>query len=105
MSDQSEGSNAEETSPQRIQELTWVLLDEQISAEEFNELENALLNDVQAREKYVGCVQLHTDLLTHFARDAAPPASASTKSPILGFLNAGMPPLGLQSNPVEGASS
>jgi hypothetical protein len=105
MSDQSEGSNAEHTSPQRVQELTWALLDDQINADEFTELDNALLNDVQARQTYVGCVQLHRDLLAHFACYAAPPASPSTRSPILGFLNAAMPPLGLQSNQVEGTGS
>ena len=105
MSDEFEGSNAEDTSMQRVQELTWALLDEQISAEEFSELDNALLNDVQARQTYVGCVQFYGDLLAHFACYAAPPASPSTKSPILGFLNAAMPPLGLQSNQVEGTGS
>jgi hypothetical protein len=105
MSEQSQASNAEDTPLQRVQELTWALLDEQISTYEFSELDNTLLNDVQARETYVGCVQLHTDLLAHFARDAAPPVPASTKSPVLGFLNAGMPPLGLQSNPAADANS
>jgi hypothetical protein len=85
--------------------LTWALLDEQISADEFSELDDALLNDGQARETYVGSVQLHADLLAHFARDAAALAPASQKSPVLGFLDGGTPPLGLRSNPVEGASS
>jgi hypothetical protein len=105
MSDQSQASNADDPSQQRVQELTWALLDEQMSADEFTELDNALLNDVQARATYVGCVQLHANLMAHFARDSAPSSLASTKSPVLGFLNVGMLPLGLVSNPVEGTSS
>jgi hypothetical protein len=98
MSDQSQDKESNRVALERVQELTWALLDEQITDDEKSLLENALLSDVHAREAYIGCVQLHADLSAHFAGAAAPPAP-STKSPVLGFLNAGMPPLGLQSNP------
>jgi hypothetical protein len=105
MSDQPQSSSTDRAVPERVQELTWALLDEQITDDEKSLLENALLSDVQAREAYIGCVQLHADLIAHFAENATPPAMASSKSPVLGFLNAGLPPLGLQSNPIEGPSS
>jgi hypothetical protein len=106
MTDQPQASNASRVAIERVQELTWALLDEQITSDEKSLLENALLSDAQARETYVDCVQLQADLISHFAGDAAPPAaSASSKTPVLGFLNAGMPPLGLPSNLAEGTSS
>jgi hypothetical protein len=104
MTDQPRPSKTGCVTLERVQELTWALLDEQITSDEKSLLETALVSDVQSRETYVECVRLHTDLVAHYAGNAAPPAPASTKSPVLGFLNAGMPPLGLQSNPVEGTS-
>src|SRR3954452_10729831 len=76
----------------RVQELTWALLDEQINEDEFHLLDNLLLSDEKARGAYIGCVQLHVDLMSHFA---AMPAGAGAKvgsgSKILGFLNSDMP--------------
>jgi hypothetical protein len=98
MTDQPPRPSTDRVAPERVQELTWALLDEQSTDDEKSLLENALLSDVQARATYVGCVQLHADLMAHYSRDAAPPTS-STMPPVLGFLNADMPPLGLQTNP------
>jgi hypothetical protein len=105
MTDQPHVSNDDHEALDRVQELTWALLDEQITSDEKSLLENALLSDAQARQTYVDCVQLQADLISHFAGDAAPPASALSKSPVLGYLNAGMPPIGLPSNLAEGTSS
>jgi hypothetical protein len=78
----------------RTQELTWALLDECINGEEFAELENRLLNERSARETYVGCIQLHTDLARHFADQAATSTPARrTNTPILGFLGTDSGPL------------
>jgi len=81
----------------RVQELTWALLDEQINDDEFILLDNLLLSDEKARESYIGCVQLHTELMSHFA---VPRGKTDSKiggeSPVLGFLNADST-LGLQS--------
>jgi len=80
----------------RVQELSWALLDEHITDDEMALLDNLLLSDEKARGAYVECVQLHTDLAAHFA---APPTAgdspAPAKSPVLGFLNAGIPPIGV----------
>lgn len=77
-----------------VQELTWALIDDQIESGEFQLLESMLLSDDAARGEYIHCVQLHTDLLAHFAK----PVEQTTpgKSPVLGFLNAGIPPIDAQ---------
>jgi hypothetical protein len=81
----------------RVQELTWALLDEQINDDEFHLLDNLLLSDEKARGAYVGCVQLHADLMSHFAVPTGPAGSkVANNSPLLGFLNSDSP-LGLQS--------
>ena len=86
---------------ERVQELTWALLDEQINDDEFMLLDNLLLSDEHARKSYVGCVQLHTDLMSHFAALPAKTGSkAGSGSQILGFLNSGAP-LGFQSPSAE----
>ena len=76
----------------RVQELSWALLDEQINDDEFRLLENLLLSDDKCRDSYIGCVQLHADLLAHFAGS---PTNAGAKvksgSQILGFINAESP--------------
>ncbi len=81
---------------ERVQELTWALLDEGISDDEMSLLDTLLLSDDKARERYVECVQLHTDLMAHYA-DSSKTAGATpgSKSPVLGFLNAGSSSLDL----------
>jgi len=82
---------------ERVQELTWALLDEQINDDEFHLLDNLLLSDEKARSTYLGCTQLHADLMAHFA---VPTGAAGSKvannSPLLGLLNSDSS-LGLQS--------
>jgi hypothetical protein len=82
---------------ERVQELTWALLDEQINDDEFHLLDNLLLSDEKARSTYLGCSRLHADLLNYFA---VPTGAAGSKvannPPLLGFLNSDSS-LGLQS--------
>jgi len=81
----------------RVQELTWALLDEQINDDEFHLLDNLLLSDEKARSTYLVCTQLHADLMNHFAvPTSAAGAKVATNSPLLGFLNSDAP-LNLQS--------
>ena len=56
---------------ERVQELTWALVDEQITDDEMRLLDNLLLSDDEARGTYIGCMQLHTDLMDHFAASAS----------------------------------
>jgi hypothetical protein len=79
----------------RVQELTWAMVDDQITADEARLLESLLLSDDHAARKYVECVQLHSDLLQHFATTEKSPTRGE-KSPILGFLGVDPPPFGSQ---------
>jgi len=90
-----QSSNADERLiSDRVQELTWALLDEQISDDEFGLLDNLLLSDQKARQSYVGCVQLHAELMAHFADPAGKKTTTGTQ--VLGFLS-GDSSLGLPS--------
>jgi hypothetical protein len=91
-------SNPDTPVLERVQELTWALLDEEITDDEFSLLDTLLLSDDEARKCYIECIQLHTDLMAHYAQPADQAAASSAgKSPVLGFLNADVPPIGLQS--------
>jgi hypothetical protein len=76
---------------ERVQELTWAMLDEQISDDEFRLLENLLLSDDEARETYVNCIQLHAGLMEHLTPPTTPAAATGSKSPVLGLLDTGAP--------------
>ncbi len=88
----------------RVQELTWELLDEQITDDEFRLLENLLLSDGKARDAYLGCVQLQADLMSHFRGDAvAAGSSGNSKPAVLGFLSS-EPPFGFQAPSADEAT-
>lgn len=78
----------------RIRDLTWALLDDQISDAEVAELERMLEEDSTARANYLRCVQLHTDLAGHFAPPTPERDRKKTTTPILGFLGEASPTLG-----------
>jgi hypothetical protein len=87
---------------ERVQELTWALVDEQITDDEMALLDNLLLSDDQARQRYIDCVQLHADLMWHYAKGAPAAASAGTaKSPVLGFLKGVAPSVSFDFPPAE----
>jgi hypothetical protein len=104
LNDQSEGGHPQPEDP--VESLTWALLDEQITQDEICLLDTLLLSDDAARNAYLGCVQLHTDLLFHFSEKNEVAAGATaTKSPILGFLNEGGLPFGVQPPNAEDSRS
>jgi len=76
----------------RVEILTWAMLDEQISAKEMAELEQLLSSDKAAREHYIRCVQLHTDLAGHFMPADKDPSKRPVQ--VLGFLGDTMPKFG-----------
>ncbi len=87
----------------RVRELTWALLDDQITGEEVALLENLLLSDDKARDSYLGCVQLHAGLVSYFAEPQARAAKESAASPqVLGFLK-DVTPLGFGCSSEEAA--
>lgn len=67
----------------RVHDLTWTLVDEQITEEQMKELEGLLLGDSLARDAYIRCIQLHADLTTEFQQ---PNQKAKKSTPVLGFL-------------------
>jgi hypothetical protein len=84
----------DETIQERVQELTWALVDDQLDADEMRLLETLLISDDKARDTYVHCVQLHADLMGHFAPASAP--TAAGKSPVLSFLGQAGPTIDAQ---------
>jgi hypothetical protein len=91
---------------QRVQDLTWALLDELITDNELATLNQLLIESASARATYIQCIQLHADLSGHFA----PPMSTETakganKTPVLSFLSPGIIPLELQVPPAGGAAT
>ncbi len=91
---QQSGSDGESDTLDRVHELSWALLDEHIAGEEMAELEDRLLNDSTARDSYIRCVQLHSDLISHYAQPAKASGGSPAKTPILGFLGEGLPQFG-----------
>jgi hypothetical protein len=72
---------------ERVQELTWALLDEDISDDEMSLLDTLLLTGESARNRYIECVQLHTDLMVHFDDRNKNTSKSGSNSPVLSFLN------------------
>jgi hypothetical protein len=79
---------------ERVRELTWAAIDEVATDDDVRLLDSLLLSDDEAVEDYVGCVQLHVDLLAHFATGSGS-ATEPGKS-AFGFLNGGTLPLGIE---------
>jgi hypothetical protein len=80
------GDDPQRTVLERVQELTWALLDGEISDDELSLLDTLLLTGDDARNRYIECVQLHTDLMVHYADPNKSAGKASSQSPVLSFL-------------------
>jgi hypothetical protein len=87
----SAAQGGDNTIRERVQELTWALVDDQINTDEMQLLDSLLLSDDGARGTYLDCMQLHTDLMFHFAGGKLPVGDGA-KSPVLGFLGDAVPP-------------
>jgi hypothetical protein len=74
---------------ERVQELTWALLDGEISDDDVSLLDTLLLTGEDARNQYIECVQLHTDLMAHFAKPSNAGGKVREESGMLSFLNTG----------------
>lgn len=81
--------DSEATVLERVQELTWALLDDTITEDEMSLLDTLLLTGDAARNRYVDCVRLHTDLMIHFNDPATASGKSGAKSQVLSFLNTG----------------
>jgi hypothetical protein len=85
---QSSHDASEQTVLERVQELTWALLDEDITDDEMSLLDTLLLTGEAARNRYVECVQMHTDLMVHYAQPSK--SADDSKPPVLSFLGNGV---------------
>lgn len=80
--DEALGSAAEPSGvSDRVQNLTWALVDDQLDEPEVRQLEQLLLDDPQARQVYLDCIQLHTGLIYYFAEQRAKDDPNSSGSP------------------------
>lgn len=65
-----------------IQELTWALIDEQATDSQVRRLEELLLEDREARQVYVMCMQMHADLHYFFMGNKKPQLPAAVEKAI-----------------------
>jgi len=67
--------------------MIWALLDDQIETADIKRLEGLLQENEQVRERYISCVQMHTELHEHFDKSKLPQvADKLPESPVLGSL-------------------
>ena len=99
------GGTADPVVRERVQELTWALLDEQILDDEMKLLDNLLLSDDSARDTYIQCVQLHTDLMQYHRQPMPQATSRTGKSLVLGFLSDSLPAMTVESPPSGDATT
>ncbi|MCG8449002.1 MAG: hypothetical protein MI725_05420 [Pirellulales bacterium] len=94
-----EGS-LEQTNDQVLNEaeqLIWALLDDTIQESDARRLEELLQDNLQVRTRYLDCIQLHSNLVQHFAQHSDTGSGDTPQSPVLGSL--GDIPLGSDSTP------
>jgi hypothetical protein len=107
--DENDGASSlsgDEKVQDQVQALTWALLDERISENEIVQLNQLLLGSGKARDTYIRCVQLHSDLQAQFAESQTLGGVASpVKPPVLGFLQSGIFPLDVQMPRAEDTTS
>jgi hypothetical protein len=95
-------SEQSDTVQERVRELSWALLDQYASDDDISLLDSLLLADDEARKIYLECVQMHSDLMIHFARDNDGATTAPTGGPAVpGFLHSTPPAIGGASQVVE----
>ena len=67
--------------------LIWALLDDEIETTDLKRLESLIQAHEQVRQRYVDCVQMHTDLHQHFDATKTPQTTDTLpESPVLGTL-------------------
>ena len=86
---------AEGAAIDEVAELTWLLLDREITDQQMTRLEELLRDNQEARDTYLKCVQIHVDLAEHFElkREQEDNIARTSKGlPVLDFLNESLPP-------------
>ena len=75
----------------QAEEMIWSLLDNNLSGADFSRLEELIRDNAQVRDRYFECVQLHTDLASHFGKTTRSNALDGPDSPVLGSLGNTLP--------------
>jgi len=78
--------------------LIWGLLDENIDAASTERLEKLLAHN-EVRQRYVQCVELHSDLQHLFNDKQEKQQETPPKSPVLGSLSDSFPPIAFPIQP------
>lgn len=71
---------------EKAEALIWALLDDEIESADIKQLEEMLKDNETVRERYIQCVQMHTDLFQHFGAPQDSSQAELPKSPVLGSL-------------------
>lgn len=87
----------------RVEELTWALVDEHIDDGEIAQLEKLLLEHEDARKTYVQCMQMHADLHFMFSKNAPREVKSGSSRLPAAIVNA--VPLANAHMPIAGAQS
>ena len=66
-----ESDESEDPRVTEVRSLVWSMLDETISADEIKYLEELIVEDEVARQTYIQCVRLHSDLQYYYAQRRA----------------------------------
>lgn len=75
-------------SADRVRELTWAMVDENLEDSQWSELQKLLTDSSSARFAYIEAMQLHTDLLFHFQDQHKGESKKDPDTPILGSIEA-----------------
>src|SRR5690606_1922194 len=76
-----------------LRELTWRLVDDEIDEPQFRRLESSLLQSEEARQVYVECIWLHSELLFYFRKnDQAKPTRLANDPLLIQILESQSPP-------------
>ena len=75
----------------QAEKMIWSLLDNNLSGADFSRLEELIRDNPQVRNRYFECVQLHTDLASHFGKATQSNALNGPDSPVLGSLGNTLP--------------
>jgi len=92
--DRNGSHNSTEELLAQAETMIWSLLDDNLPEAEMPRLEEMVQNNDCVRERYLECVQLHSDLAGHFGGGAKlniPITPSTSESPVLGSLGGTKP--------------
>ena len=76
---------------EKAEQLIWNLLDDRLPAEDVPQLQTMIKEHDHVRQLYLDCVQIHTELVGHFAKEPKLELPDLPSPPILGSLGDSLP--------------